>query len=314
MIPSLAVEGHDIYNTSQNDASKLENEGACCRSKQWIDQPKSEDAPSWTPRQQSALDMDNGSFSHKPREASTIYEYEEGFADAGQQANKPLGAKSPEPHQFSRVYQLYPELYVDQQDGEPIEVDSREPRQLFRGYQFRYTSYDPLQSASKMGIFCPKPIRNYPTHKAILQPELFEDWYVDMSEAVFDHEEFSSELFGDWHLNMSEPICVHEALSPEHLSVSSKTSPSPPELRKSFPARHDTPYPEFGDDDKGDDESVEADSPTPPRPVLPKNFPTRHDTPYPEFGDDEKGDDDESTEADSPELGRLFSAFYLTLV
>lgn len=43
-----------------------------------------------TPCQRSALDMDNGSFSHKPREAFTIYEYEEGFADYGQQDGEPL--------------------------------------------------------------------------------------------------------------------------------------------------------------------------------------------------------------------------------
>lgn len=249
--------------------------------------------------------MDNGSFSHKPREGSTIHEYEEGFADDGQQDHEPLGANSPEPHQFSRFNHLYPELYVGQQVGEPLKVDSREPRQLFPGHQFQYASYDPLP-ASKMVIFCPKPIRLHPTLKVVLQPELFEDWYVDMSEPVFDHEEYGSELFD---LNMSKPISVDEALSPEHLSVSTKTPASLPELRKSFPARHDTPSPEFGDDDKGE---VEAYSPTTPRPVLPKNVPTRPDTPYPGFGDEEK-EDDESTEADSPELGRLFPALYLTL-
>lgn len=191
----------------------------------------------------------NGSFSHKPRAASSIFEYEEGFADDGQQDDEPLGEKSPESHQFSRFYQLSTELYVGQQDDEPLEVDSRDPRQLFPGHQFQYTSYHPL---SAMAITCPKPIRNYPTHKVILEPGLFEDWHVDMSEPIIDHEEFSSDLLVDWLLNLSEPICVDEALGPEHSSISSKTPAVPPELGTSFPARQDTPHPEVGDDEEED--------------------------------------------------------------
>lgn len=237
--------------------------------------------------------MDNGSFSHIPRASSSIYD------DDDQQDDEPLGAKTPRPHQFSHVYQLYPELYGDQQDDEPLEVDSREARQLFSGHRFQYTSYHPLQSASKMGIPCPRPIRIYPTHKTILEPTVFEDWYVDMSETI-DHEEFSSELFEDCLLNTSQSIC----LDPDHSSISSKTPAGPLELGTGFPARQDTPYPEFGDNDKDNYESVEADSRILPRPVTPKN---RQDTPYPGFGDDEK--DDKSIEADGSELGRLFPGF-----
>lgn len=242
--------------------------------------------------------MDNESFNHEPREESTMYECDEGFADNGQQDDEPLGANSPEPHQFSRVYQLYTELDDDRQHDEPLEADSSDPRQLFLIHQFHSTLYDATQPASEMEIFCPQPIRQYPTHKVILQPELFEDSDADMSEPIFDDEDFNSRLFEDWHLDMSEPIFVDEEFSPEHLSVSSKTPPNPPELRKSFSARHDTPFSEFRYDGKNYDESVEAVN----------NFPARHDTPYPKFNDDDKDGDDELIEIDSPEIGRFFPA------
>lgn len=52
--------GHrNIRNTSENDASKSEDEAARCRSQQRIDHSKSENDPSWTPPQQSALNMHN---------------------------------------------------------------------------------------------------------------------------------------------------------------------------------------------------------------------------------------------------------------
>lgn len=227
-----------------------------------------------------------------------MYECDGGFADDGQQDDEPLGANSPEPHKLSRVYQLYTELDDDQQHDEPLEADSSDPRQLFLIDQFHSTLYDATQPASGMEIFCPKPIRQYPTHKVILQPELFEDSDVNMSETIFDDEDFSSKLFEDWHLDRSEPIFFDEEFSPKHLSVTSKTPPGPPELRKSFSARHCNPYSEFRDDGKNDDEAVEAI----------KNFPARHDTPYPKFDDDDKDGDDESIEIDSPEIERFFPA------
>lgn len=67
---------------------------------------------------------------------------------------------------------------------------SPEPRQIFPVHQFHSTLYDPQPPSSPAPqrdteILCPKPRRQYPTHKVILQPELFEDWFVDMSEPIF---------------------------------------------------------------------------------------------------------------------------------
>lgn len=214
-IPGSAVEGHEIYNTSQKDG----------------------------------YEKDFADHSHQNDEAlgAKTHQFPEFYVGL---QDEPLGAKIPEPHQF-------PEFYVGLQNDEPLE----EPRQLL----FQTAILNP---APEMEIFSPKPIREYATHKILLEPEMFEDWSVDLSEPVLDHEELGPEWFEDWHLDMGERICGDEALNREHLSFSSKTPSSLSKLRKSFPARHYTPYPGFGGDDKDDDESVEADSPTLPRPVL----------------------------------------------
>lgn len=90
----------------------------------------------------------------------------------------PLGEESP-----------VPENAGDEKDDESLEADSPEPRRLFPVHQSHPAKYDPPQLAPQMGILCPIPIREHATHKVILQPELFEDWFVDMSEPVFIDEE-----------------------------------------------------------------------------------------------------------------------------
>ena len=106
------------------------------------------------------------------------------------------------------------------------------------------------QSASQIEIFCPKPIRQHPTHKAILQPELFEDWHVDMSEPVF----------------------VDEAFSPERQSTVVSETPSPEQQKFFPPVRHDTPYLESDHDEEDVESALEADSPEPRRPFSAPQF------------------------------------------
>lgn len=130
--------------------------------------------------------------------------------------------------------------FINESPGNPIsEISSPED-------QFRLTSYDHHQPASQMEIFCPKPIRQYPTHKVIQRPELFEDWHVDMSEPVF----------------------FDEALSPERQSSSSET-PSPEQQKFLPPVRRDSPYPEFDHDVES---LPEADSPELRRPFSAPQF------------------------------------------
>ena len=200
------------------------------------------------------------------------------------------------------------------------------------GDQFRLTSYDRRQSASQMEIFCPKPIRQHPTHKVILQPELFEDWHVDMSEPVF----------------------VDEAFSPERQSTVVSETPSPEQQKFSPHVRHDPPYLDLNSYDRHQSASqIEIFCPKPirqhpthkvilqpelfedwhvdmsepvfvdeafspkrqsnvvsetPSPEQEKFFPpVRHDTPYLEsdYGEEDVGS---PLEADSPEPRRPFSA------
>lgn len=133
----------------------------------------------------------------------------------------PLGEESPVPENDS-----------DEKDDEPLEADSPEPRRIFPVHQFHSAQYDPPQLAPQMGILCPIPIRQYASHKVILQPELFEDWFVDMSEPIFIDE---------------------EAISPDK-SVSGTPSP---ESQKIIHVRHESPYAEV-DDKPQDDEALEA--------------------------------------------------------
>ena len=124
---------------------------------------------------------------------------------------------------------------------------SPEPRRLFPVHQFHSTLYDPQPPSAPAPqrdteIFCPKPIRQYPTHKVILQPELFEDWFVDMSE----------------------PIFIDEAINIGPDQQQSIARPSrPAEAQKLFPVVDKSNYPEF--DMKGDEAD---DSPVEPGRVL----------------------------------------------
>lgn len=142
---------------------------------------------------------------------------------------------SPEPR--NKLFPLreespVPENNSDEKDDESLEADSPEPRRLFPVHQFHSAKYDPPQLAPQMGIFCPIPIRQYASHKVILQPELFEDWFVDMREPIFIDE---------------------EAISLDK-SVSATLSPEP---QKILHVRHESPYTEV-DDKSQDDEALEA--------------------------------------------------------
>lgn len=114
------------------------------------------------------------------------------------------------------------------------ETPSPEPRRLFPVHQFHSTVYAPPQPAPERetGIFCPKQIRQYPTHRVILQPELFEDWYVDMSEPVF----------------------VEEAI----ISTEQHSQVPRPEVQNVFPVAHKSKWSEFDDMEKNDDKLLEA--------------------------------------------------------
>lgn len=150
-------------------------------------------------------------------------------------------------YQFNPKFDQYHEY---QQEVESLEADSPEPRHLqahqlyskfddYRKYQHYYDSfetdspetlYDP-QPTPQIEILCPKPIREYPTHRVILKPELFEDWFVDMIE----------------------PIFIDEGASSPCQSISETPSPEPQNL---VPVRSDVLHPEFDDE-----ESDKADRP-----------------------------------------------------
>lgn len=144
-------------------------------------------------------------------------------------------ASSPEPGKILlplREELPLPENEGDEKDDEPLETDSPEPRRLFPVHQSHPANYDPPQLAPQMGILCPIPIREHASHKVILQPELFEDWFVDMSETIFIDE---------------------EVISPDK-SVSGTLSVEP---QNTLHVRHESPYAEV-DDKPQDDEALEA--------------------------------------------------------
>ena len=131
---------------------------------------------------------------------------------------------------------------------------SPEPRRLFPVHQFHSTLYDPEPPSAPTpqrdtDIFCPKPMRQYPTHKVILQPELFEDWFVDMSEHIFIDEAVN--------------------ISPDQQSISERPS-RPIEAEKLFfpVVVHESTYPEFNDDGMKGDEPLEVDNSLEPRRIL----------------------------------------------
>lgn len=84
------------------------------------------------------------------------------------------------------------------------------------------------------GIFCPKPTRQYPTHKVILQLELFEDCYVDMSE----------------------PVLVDEVI----VSAEQHSGAARHEGQKIFPVAHESNRPEFDHREKDDNKSLKANN------------------------------------------------------
>ena len=207
------------------------------------------------------------------------------------------------------------------------------------GDQFRLTSYDPRQSASQMEIFCPKPIRQHPTHKVILQPELFEDWHVDMSEPVFVDEAFSPErqstVVSETHSPEQQKFSPHVRHDPPYLDLTSydrHQSASQIEIFCPKPIRQHPTHkmilqPELFEDWQVDmSEPVFVDEAFSPErqstvvsethsPEQQKFSPVRHDTPYLESDHGEE-DVESPLEANSPEPRRPFSApqFHSTLM
>ena len=199
---------------------------------------------------QSHPESDDGQKDDEPIEAnnpepqpfSPVHQSHSESEDS-QKDDEPLEASSPEPRPFFPVNHFRPEYDNDPED-DALGAESPEPRKLLPAHQFysefdyyhRFqqddesleahspeTLYEPAP-APQMEILCPKPSRHYPTHKVILEPELFEDWFVDMSEPIFIDEE--------------------EAISPEQ-SIPETPSPEPQNL---FPVRCYTPHPEINDD------------------------------------------------------------------
>ena len=205
----------------------------------------------------------------KPRQLLLAHQFYPEFNEYHryQQNDEALEAESLEPPQLLPAHHFYPEYddyHPSRQDDESLEADCR----AYRFYPVfdddddceqedesleansPENSYEPAP-APQMEIFCPKPTRVHPTHKVILEPELFEDWFVDMSEPIFTDED--------------------EAISPERF-ISETPSPKPQTL---FPVRSDTPHPELGDDG-----SHKANSSEPRRFVPLYQFhPTRYDPP-----------------------------------
>lgn len=60
-------------------------------------------------------------------------------------------------------------------------------------------------------------------------------------------------LIDEREVNMREPIWDDEAPSPELSPAPPYAPPYTPESEKSFPARHDTPYPGFSDENNSDE-------------------------------------------------------------
>lgn len=164
--------------------------------------------------------------SIEPQQLSTLHQSCPAEFDDGQQDDESIDSDSPKPRRLFPFYP--PEFEPHRRSAQQIEtfypgpqrrfltpssilkldafeewfvymselgsVDaaalSPEPQRLFPIHQFHSTVYDLPQLAPERGtgIFCPKPTRQYSTHKVILQPELFEDWYVDMSEPILVDE------------------------------------------------------------------------------------------------------------------------------
>lgn len=144
-------------------------------------------------------------------------------------------ASSPEPGKI--LLHLREELHLpenegDEKDDGPLETESPEPRRRFPVHQSHPANYDPPQLAPQMGILCPIPIRKHASHKVILRPELFEDWFVDMSDLIFIDE---------------------EVISPDK-SVPGRLRIEPP---NTLHVRPESPYAEF-DEKPQDDEALEA--------------------------------------------------------
>ena len=110
-------------------------------------------------------------------------------------------------------------------EGRVSGTPSPEPPQIFPLHQVHSTAYDPkptpeTETEIQPVIFCPKPIRQYPTHKVILQPKLFEDWFVDMSEPVFIDEAGRSapSSSNQFHQKRPGPGLKHKKSSPSSLN------------------------------------------------------------------------------------------------
>ena len=232
-------------------------------------------------------------------------------SDDDQKDDQPLEEESPEPRQLFSAHQFYSECDYCHWDNESPEADSPEPRQLFPVHLFHPAGYDP--KPAQMEVLCPEPTRRYPTHKVILEPELFEDWFVDMSEPIFIDEEENSpessilatpnpaydpkfaqmeilcpeptrkypthkvilepELFEDWFVDISEPIFIDEEETSPEPSILETPSPEP---QTPSPVRCYTPNPEFRDH-----ESRKAHSPEPQRFVPVHQFHPRLYEPQP---------------------------------
>ena len=213
---------------------------------------ETEDVKICTSPQQS---LDDEAFSPESRELFTINECDE-EVEVAQSNDEP---DSPEPQQLSPIHQSYLEFGNDQQDHESLEgespeprrlfpfrhespvpkydddekddeslrSDSPEPRRLFPVHQFHSTVYDPPQPASQTETYCPAPLRRFWTPEERLKFDAFEDWFVPMNECT----------------------------------TINATSENPISEISSFPFRHETPVPEYENDDRNN----EPESPEPRR-------------------------------------------------
>lgn len=225
--PQLLSLVHQYYSESNDDLKDDESLVA-----------NSPEPQPFSPVHQSSPESDDGLKDDEPLEANSPeprpfsrVQKPNPESDNDQKDDVLLEAESPQPRQFLPANHFYSDFNDYQWDNESPGADSPEPRRLFPVHRFQSTLYDP--KPPQMEILCPEPIWKYPTHKVILEPELFEDCFVDMSEVIFINE---------------------EAISPEP-SILGTPSPEP---QTPSPVRCHTPNPEFGDQ-----ASLEAHSPKP---------------------------------------------------
>ena len=153
---------------------------------------------------------------------------------------------SPEPRRLFpfRNESSVPKCDDDEKDDESLRSDSPEPRRLFPVHQFHSTEYDPPQPAPQMETWCPAPMRRFLTPEERLKFDEFEDWFVRTSECTAINA--SSEK------SISETSSFsfrHETPVPEYENEEKDYEPESPEPRRLFPvhqfhsAVHEPPQP-----------------------------------------------------------------------